>query len=697
MIMRSMSKPIVCLVITVSLLCNSTPAAAETIVGVTDDWRVSFTFWLHASGALAAFQRLIAGEYFRETNRQEKQSERDARVSRIRISPGEVTAHVGEVVRFSAISYDKSGDSIAGVSFRWSTHGDNEGAAFINSAGEFSALEGGDFEVAVSGAGHTTQTVVTVLDNQPTAKGPQLTRSFSTRNASPRDTQQASSTNNTQAKSIFRKTSFNSSSTAAVPPLPQGSDQYGWNLNNYMTADDPGSQVGDPPGTPIDDGAGNGNFQLTAPVVSLQGRGLDVSLALSYNAHLWHKAGNNITYDIDRGWPSAGWSLGFGKMADIGDGGSILIDSDGTRHGFNGTATGPIANSSFSGRTNDGSFIDYSCVRQNGVIIFGAATLPNGTRISYGAFGDGAIYPTSIIDQNGNYITITYRNNAGPQIDTVTDTLGRIISFYYDANNLLTAITAPAYNGAGTRTVVRLHYQQQFVGPSFTSPVTALVRAPSTRWLLDAIYYPATSTGYWFNDNDSFLTNYGTIAKVEEQRGMAHSSSGLTDMGTVTIGTMTSRQVYGWQTSLTDAPTYTTMTDSWAFMDTAPVVTNYAINENATPRTSTITLPNGVKSIQYSHNAPGQSYDGMIFKDETYDTDGTTLLVRNEVNWVTGDYNSARPTYAQTTTRQGTSYVTTGTEFTYQTSPSFNQVTEIRNYDYGYVPGGSNVLLRKTA
>jgi len=688
-----MLKPIVCLVITVSLLCNSTPAAAETIVGVTDDWRVSFTFWLHASGALAALQRLLAGEYSR-TKPQEKQSERDARVSHIRISPGEVTAHIGEVVRFSAISYGENGDTIAGVKFRWSTRGAKEGTAFINSAGEFSALEHGKFEISVSGAGHTTQTVVTVLKNAPVTKEPQLNRSFSTRNTSPRDTQQAK----TETKTIFRKASFNAAAslaTSAPPPLPQGSDTYGWNLVNYMTADDPGSQVGDPPGAPIDDGAGNGNFQLTAPVLSLPGRGLDVSLALSYNAHLWHKAGNNITYDIDRGWPSAGWSLGFGKMADIGDGGSILIDSDGTRHGFNGTATGPIANSSFSGRTNDGSFIDYSCVRQNGVIIFGSATLPNGTRVSFGAFGDGAIYPTSIIDQNGNYVTITYRNNAGPQIDTVTDTLGRVINFYYDTNNLLTAITAPAYNGAGTRTLVRLHYQQQFVGPSF-SGVTPLVRAPSTRWLLDAIYYPATSTGYWFNDTDSFLSTYGTIAKVEEQRGMTHASTGLTDMGTVSAGTMTSKAVYGWVTSLTDAPTYTTMTESWAFIDTAPSVTNYLINENSSPRTSTITLPNGVKSIQYSHNAPGQSYDGMIFKDETYDTDGTTLLVRNEVNWETGDYNSARPTYTKTTTRQGTSYVTTGTEFSYQATPSFNQVTEMRSYDYGYVPLGTNVLLRKT-
>ena len=91
-----------------------------------------------------------------------------------------------------------------------------------------------------------------------------------------------------------------------------------------------------------------------------------MSLGLAYNSHIWHKAGSKITYDIDRGWPAPGWSLGFGKMQDIGDGGSIIIEANGTRHGFNGTIFGPIPNSSFSGHTSDGSFIDYSCVRSGG-------------------------------------------------------------------------------------------------------------------------------------------------------------------------------------------------------------------------------------------------------------------------------------------------------------------------------------------
>ena len=45
-----------------------------------------------------------------------------------------------------------------------------------------------------------------------------------------------------------------------------------------------------------------------------------------------------------------------------------------------------------------------------------------------------------------NYLTITYRNDQGPQIATITDTLGRLVTFHYDtsvpSNPLLTAITA---------------------------------------------------------------------------------------------------------------------------------------------------------------------------------------------------------------------------------------------------------------
>ena len=37
-------------------------------------------------------------------------------------------------------------------------------------------------------------------------------------------------------------------------------------------------------------------------------------------------------------------------------------------------------------------------------------------------------------------------------------------------------------------------------------------------WVVQAIYYPGTGSGYWFGDTDSY-SGYGMIAKVVEQRG----------------------------------------------------------------------------------------------------------------------------------------------------------------------------------
>src|SRR5215213_11027557 len=148
---------IVCLMLAISLLCNSTPAAAQTIVTVSNDWSVSIAFWLQASGSLTTLKRLLAGDYLPKTNSQETQSDRDGRVRRIYISPGDVTARIGEVVRFSAIAYGDNGDTISGVNFRWRARGDNEGGAGISPSGEFSAVAHGRFTVSVSGAGRTAQ------------------------------------------------------------------------------------------------------------------------------------------------------------------------------------------------------------------------------------------------------------------------------------------------------------------------------------------------------------------------------------------------------------------------------------------------------------------------------------------------------------------------------------------------------------
>jgi RHS repeat-associated protein len=651
----------------------------------------SLKFWFHQSGWSATLQRASSGQDKPARKPQEKQKDRDARVARLEIFPGEVTIQVDERVVFAAVAYDQEGNSIGGVRVKWSCQDeDRNQASRVSPRGDFVATIPGKFKViAETEAGLRAHVKVTVREGARRKRSdkPSGTREVSTRDESKISAVQPVKDEGSQASAHAassrkaRKASRAHASASKAPataamPLPGD----GWDGTNYQSADDPGNGRGNPPGSAQDDGAGNGNFQIAAPVMSLDGRGIDIGLGLSYNSRVWNKAAPKINFDIDRDWPAPGWSLGFGKIVGLGvDNGSMIIDADGTRHGFSGTVVyGPNQNyTDFTGHTTDNTFIDYTHhTGIGGAMVYAQAKYPNGTVIEYGAQGTGAMYPTRMTDANGNYITITYVNNQGPNIQTVTDTLGRVISFHYDANNLLTAITAPGLT-TGTRTLVRLHYRQLSLSYSF-SGLTPVVRN-STPWVIDAIYYPATGTGYWFGDTDSY-SSYGMITKVIEQRAMNFSASSLNEQGTVTQGTMSRQEVYDFQyTDLTDAPTFTSMTETWTRdgVSTDQATTSYEVHQNSTPRSVTVTLPNGTKSIQYSYNAPGQYNDGLVYQDETRDANNV-LLQSSSATWQPGAYDSPRPTRVEATDERGQ---VTATEFSY--GSVYNQVIETRNYDYG--------------
>ena len=81
------------------------------------------------------------------------------------------------------------------------------------------------------------------------------------------------------------------------------------------------------------------NFNWNLPLVSLPGRaGMDLGLTLSYNSLVWTKntAGNYITFDDDRGFPSPGFRLGFPVLqplyynSEVGKNAFLLIGPDGS-------------------------------------------------------------------------------------------------------------------------------------------------------------------------------------------------------------------------------------------------------------------------------------------------------------------------------------------------------------------------------
>jgi RHS repeat-associated protein len=697
----SLPARVVSVLLAMAMLANSTPAAPRVLSVAAAGWSLNLGLWYASSGWKSAVGGLLQGQGAPAARAQESQGERDDRVAVVRIYPGDVTLSVGERVNFAAVAFDQGGEPVGGVRFRWGAQEAGRGRrARVSRQGEFEARAAGTYLITAAGARKEARVTVRVLEGRLPPRRPDASapggRQVSSRDL-PAQTaaQQLRERGVRKSRTAKPSTSLGSlaSRTAHAALPPRQGDMAVWDDNNYWSADDPYNRRGDTPGAALDGGAGSGNFQLAAPVLSLPGRGLDLSLALAYNSRVWNKAvggaANEITFDIDHDWPAPGWSLGFGKIVRVGSNGvSMMIDADGTRRAFTGTIQGGYW---FYGSTADGTFTDYWTFTDGyGNITSGEARFANGTVIQYGARGQNAIYPTRITDRNGNYVIITYRNSAGPQIETVTDTLGRTVFFHYDWNNLLTAVTGPGVNG-GSRTLVRLHYFQKTLDYYFTLP--ARVRS-QTVWLVDAVYYPGTSTGYWFGDGDSY-SSYGMIRKVSERRGMALSAGSLNEQGAVSAGVETRRVLYDYPVTpggaLSDAPTYQSSTETWAGMDTGDAVTVYSVDQNASPRRTEITLPNGTKSVQLSYNAPGQYYDGLIYQDETRDAAGA-LLQSSTTSWEQGAYSSPRPTRTEAVDHEiGKKLVTT---FGY--GPYYNQVTAVRNYDYCGVGENPSALLNLT-
>src|SRR5690349_4699312 len=111
---HSLVSPVATIALVICLLTSSTPAAPQTIVAVAKESSTGFIFWFHANG----LAKLIQGRGIGNASRQEKQADRDARVSRVQIFPGDATIDVSDRVRFSAVAYDRDDNPVGGVKIR---------------------------------------------------------------------------------------------------------------------------------------------------------------------------------------------------------------------------------------------------------------------------------------------------------------------------------------------------------------------------------------------------------------------------------------------------------------------------------------------------------------------------------------------------------------------------------------------------
>lgn len=637
----------------VSLLVTSTPSAPQTIIDIAAGWRVSAVFRLHENSWPTKLRLLLTGQNPAQPT-----------------ATGTMTATVTPASSQLALA-DPGGPSsaVSGMPVQFSGAGSFDPDSTITAyRRDFAGTKIGTGANPIDASSRHIGTLP-VTDNRG------ATRSGSM---------------NVNVERFGNKAELN-----AEPEI------VGWDPTNRGSLDDPANDRGDSPNR----SEGNNNFQIVAPVLSLPGRGLDLTLNLVYNSLVWNKSGNEMAFDIDQDWPAPGWHLGFGKMVAMDTAGAMIIEPDGTRHSFTGTVFTdqytqlgyPVSVPTFKGQTTDGSFIQYRCERVDGSgQPHGVARYPDGTVVSYSNFSTdfstphNYLYPYGITDSNGNHISIKYLwDLREPRIERIIDSVGRVITFHYDSQKLLTAITGPGLPDASgtptTRTFVRLHYATQPLTLSGAfSNLTTRVRNSSPS-VIDAIYYPATGTGYWFGPGS--YSSYGMLRKVVQQRGMGFSANSLAEQGTVTEGTMTRQQVYDYPSSpsaLSSAPTFGNVTETWDG-GTADAVTTFVVQNNSSlnERTVTITNPDGTKTVERSFNFsnpppndPNKFKDGLVKEKQMLDADGN-LLGKTTFTWEAGSNNAPRLTRTETTDERGQVLATD-----YDLYGDNNAVGRVRERDY---------------
>ncbi len=244
---------------------------------------------------------------------------------------------------------------------------------------------------------------------------------------------------------------------------PQGG---GGGAGNYPTGDPnfstarrrPVNETGQPGVNP-----GSRNYNWSLPLVLLAGRaGMDLNLTLSYNSLVWTKDGSFMKFNADLGTPAPGFRLGLPTLqqrflnSQTGIYAYILVTPSGGRVELRQVGTSNIYESQDSSYTQlDASNQDSMLLRTN-----------DGTQLTFVPVTNNSEYRcTKIKDRNGNYISASYNTSNG-HLMSITDTLGRVITFVYGADGNLQAIRQ-TWAGGIDRDWATFIYGQAYVAPAF--------------------------------------------------------------------------------------------------------------------------------------------------------------------------------------------------------------------------------------
>ncbi len=537
-----------------------------------------------------AFRSFYAGllSLFSSPARQrEDTGTRSLRVRQITISPAKQVGYLNQILSFSAVGKDSLGNIAQGARFDWSSS--DSAMLRIDDSGQATLLSPGLVWVTAS-TGSASSSVPVLI--RPSERLPQSDSEWDL----DQDQLKPDGTVGATTGGVGALIDSLMDKVAPTAHAQSGGGDSGDFLYDELWSE-PRNLVGSPRNTAMDAsriGAvlpEGSNFEFSLPIDGLSGRGLPLGLSMNYNSRIWSRHGSAVTFNAVNSWPYIGFTLSFGRIVTYAAGSNtkfVLIDSDGTRHylgsGPGGTTT--------TYQTNDGSHITYVGKSTGGTLYYNS-----GVKMTVSSVNNRLLV-TKVKDPNGNYLTISFASQSSPSscnsgagfqwkqaLSSITDTLGRVISFNYDDCNNLISITGPGFDGT-SETLVQFDYNiVSSVSTSFSGLTVENMPSGHPVVELKHAYYPQTQTGFLFS-----YSAYGMIYHVSMRKQMS-----IDQYGVISDGTEKSYVDFNYPTtasSLTDAPAFTQRTEYPAATSGGSAVHGYATGGTpGTDKTFTITRP----------------------------------------------------------------------------------------------------------
>ena len=416
--------------------------------------------------------------------------------------------------------------------------------------------------------------------------------------------------------------------------------------------------VKDDPGTALF--LGSTSYTKAIPILHLAGRnGLDVDLTLTYNSRVWTKDvknTNKFTFNADRDWPAPGFRLGFGFLEfNPGISGNYTVtEASGAKH---------LIDCSTTCDSTDNTYMHYDPTQK-------ILSYKNGLQVTYGDVfslydpvkkvwtpSTTLLRPTQIKDTNGNFITISYIANSEQSVNTITDTLGRVISFGYDTTGNLNSIT---WNGQFWVLTWNSAYVLNY---NFTNGVLDSPATGAAIPVLTGIGFPPPPG---FTGGSAYLFTYGDWGIVNQ---IGKYSAG---------GNLRNSVAYNYQNASSpsaDFPTYTTLTRFDGVLTSA---TTYQVTgTSSNPTSVTITDPSTSSTSKSPTRQTITTLDtkGLTKTIQVVDAAAPSTVLRQiAYTWTsdTGGINS-RPSQITSTLENGQS---SSVVFTYTTNGNIQTRTE---------------------